>query len=100
MLAYQGEETCSGNGSSRVGSQCVNISAPMTLQPAVEVGTVSVTYQGVPVIACVTNGDGTSCTVTMTQQVCVSIPVRYGVTMTTGEAAIGCADHCIGTGCC
>lgn len=100
MLAYQGEELCSTGSCSKVATQCVNISAPMTLQPAAVVGTVAVTCQGTPTITCVTNGDGTSCTLTMTQQICVSVPVRYGVTMTTGEATIGCADNCIGSGCC
>lgn len=100
ILAYQGEETCPANGCGRVGTQCVNISAPMTLTPTAAVGTVSVTCQGTPSITCVANADGTSCTLTLTQQVCVSVPVRYGVAMAAGEATIGCADNCIGSGCC
>ena len=100
ILAYQGEETCPLSGCSRVGTQCVNISAPMILTPTAAVGTLTVTCQGTPVITCVSNEDGTACTLTLTQQVCVSVPVRYGVTMTAGEAAIGCADNCIGSGCC
>ena len=28
----------------------------------------------------------------MTQQVCVSIPVRYGVCIAAGDTTIGCAD--------
>ena len=47
-----------------------------------------------------TNADGTMCTVTLTQQVCVSIPVRYGVTMSTCDPTISCADSCVGCGCC
>lgn len=100
LLPYQGEENCSGN-CSKVGTQCVDVTAELTLEPTATVGTVTVTCQGTPRITCVTAPDGASCTVTLTQQVCVSIPVRYGVTTTTGEAVIACAgDGCIGCGCC
>lgn len=98
ILAYQGEETT--NGCNKVGTQCVNITAPMTLTPTAAVGTITVTCQGSPSVTCVTNDEGTACTLTMTQQVCVSVPIRYGVTTTTGEATIGCADNCVGSGCC
>jgi hypothetical protein len=79
----------------------VDVTAALTLAPTASVGTVSVTCQGSPAITCVTAPDGTSCTITMTQQVCVSVPIRYGVTLNTGEPTIACADNnCIGCGCC
>ena len=52
----------------------------------------TVTCQGSPSVTCVTSSDKTHCTVTLTQQVCVSIPVCYGVTMSTGDPTIACAD--------
>ena len=85
---------------SRVGTQCVDVAATLTLAPTAVVGTMSVCCQGTPRITCVTNDNGTSCTVTMTQQLCVSVPIRYGVTMTAGEPTIGCAENCVGAGCC
>jgi len=61
----------------------------------------TVACQGTPTITCVTAPDGSCCTITMTQQICVSIPVCYGVTMGGGETTIACADNnCIGCGCC
>ena len=51
-------------------------------------------------ITCATNADGTMCTVTMTQKVCVSIPVRYGTTISTCDPTITCAESCIGCGGC
>lgn len=98
ILPHQTEET--SGGCNKVGTQCVNITAPMTLTPTASVGTVTVTCQGSPAMTCVTNEEGTACTLTMTQQVCVSVPIRYGVTTTSGEATIGCADNCVGSGCC
>ncbi|WP_295579851.1 hypothetical protein [uncultured Oscillibacter sp.] len=100
ILPYQGEESCPLNGCNKIGTQCVDVSAPMTLTPTATVGTVTVSCQGTPSITCVTDPSGTSCTVTMTQQVCVSVPIRYGVTMTTSEPTIACADSCVGCGCC
>lgn len=98
ILPYQGEESCPLNGCNKIGTQCVDISEALVLTPAVTVGTATVTCQGTPSITCLTNAEGTACTVTMTQQVCVSVPVRYGVSMTSGEPTISCAEGCIGCG--
>ncbi len=101
ILPYQGEESCSMGGCSKVGTQCVDVTAELTLTPTASVGTVSITCQGVPDITCVTAQDGSCCTVTMTQQICVSVPIRYGVTLTNTEPTIACAgDSCVGCGCC
>lgn len=97
ILAYQGEESAVQSSCNRVGTQCVDVSAPLTLVPAAAIGTPTVACQGAPSITCVTDPAGTSCTVTMTQQICVSVPIRYGVTMTSGEPTISCAESC---GCC
>ena len=74
--------------------------APVILVPTAVMGSPTVTCQGSPNITCSTHADGTMCTVTLTQQVCVSIPVRYGVTMSTCDPTISCADSCTGCGCC
>ena len=100
ILPYQPEGTCPLNGCDKVGTQCVNVAAPLKLSPTAVVGTASVSCRGTPSITCVTEDGGASCTVTMTQQVCVSVPIRYGVTLTTGEPTIGCADNCVGSGSC
>lgn len=100
LLSCQTEESASG-GCSKIGTQCVDIAACLALTPTASVGTVTVSCQGTPCISCVTEPDGSRCTVTMTQQICVSVPVRYGVALTTGEPTIACADkNCAGCGCC
>ena len=83
------QETCE-----KVGTQCVDIAAFVTLTPEVTVGTATVTCRGTPVVTCETNDNGTSCTLRLVQQVCVSVPVTYGVAMDTGTTAITCADGC------
>lgn len=98
LLSCQVEENCPAGGCSKTGTQCVDIAAPLVLAPAASVGTVTVTCQGSPCITCVTEADGSRCVVTMTQQICVSVPVRYGVTLTAGEPTISCADG--SCGCC
>lgn len=85
-------------GCDRTIVQCVDISAPVTLTPTTSVGTVTVACQGLPTVTCTTDMDGTSCSVVMTQQVCVSIPVQYGVELTAGQSTIACADD--GSGAC
>ena len=80
----QAEEACPiGSGCNKISAQCVDVSAPMTLTPTASIGSVSVTCQGSPAVTCVTDP--------ATQQICVSVPVRYGVTMTAGDPTIACA---------
>lgn len=100
LLSCTADESCQPGGCGRVGTQCVDVTAPLTLTPTTVVGTMAVSCQGTPRITCTANADGTSCTVTMTQQVCVSIPIRYGVTMAAGEPTVSCAENCVGAGCC
>lgn len=85
---------CPQENCEKVGTQCVDIAAAVTLTPEVTVGAVTVTCQGTPVVTCETNGNGASCTVRLVQQVCVSVPVTYGVAMTAGDTTIACADGC------
>ena len=101
FLHCQTEGNCLPNSCSRIGTQCVDVSASVDLVPTVSIGTVAVACQGSPEITCVTNAGGASCTITMTQQLCVSVPVTYGVALTAEEPAIACADNnCVGCGCC
>lgn len=97
---YQGEDACQMNSCNKVGTQCVDVSAPLVLTPTASVGTVTVTCQGAPDVTCDTGAGGASCTVTMTQRVCVSVPIRYGVTLTSGEPSIACAGDAEGGGSC
>lgn len=100
ILPAQADESCLLNGCNKISTQCVDVTAPMTLTPTACVGTVTVSCQGTPTISCVSDPSGASVTVTLTQQVCVSVPVRYGVTMTAGDPTIACASGCTGCGCC
>ena len=96
----QGEESCPiGSGCNKISAQCVDVSAPMTLSATASIGTVNISCQGSPTVTCVTDPAGTSCAVTMTQQICVSVPVRYGVTMTAGDPTIACAPGAPGCSC-
>lgn len=90
------EESCPPAGCNKVATQCVDIAAPLTLNPTAVMGTPTVTCQGSPCVTCTTDCGGTSCTLTFKQQVCVSVPIRYGVTMASGEPSIECAEE----GCC
>ncbi len=99
ILPYQSEENCPQTGCNKTATQCVDVAAVATLAPAAVFGTPTFTCQGSPSTVCVTNEEGTLCTVTFTQRVCMSIPIRYSVTMTPGESSIACANSdAAGTG--
>ena len=88
ILPCPGEDS----GCNKIVTQCVDVTAPVTLVPTASLGTVTVACQGVPVVNCTTDPCGTSSTITVTQRVCVTIPVRYDVSMSTCDPTISCAD--------
>ena len=75
IIPCPGDETGNCN-CNKIVTQCVDVTAPVTLIPTASLGTVTVSCQGVPVVNCVPDPCGTSSTITVTQRVCVTIPVR------------------------
>lgn len=97
ILPYQTpEDACSVNGCNKVTTHCVDVTAPLTLTPTASIGKVTVACQGDPTVSCDSNPTGTSCIVTLTQKICVTVPVRYGVSMSADEPKIDC--NCCGSG--
>lgn len=84
---------CPGADCSKNGTQCVEISKQVTLSPSATVGTVTTSCVGTPSVSCETGTDGATCTVTLTQRVCVTIPVDYSVTLTDDGATIACGGE-------
>ena len=80
----------------------MDVAQELTLTPTAAVGTAVVTCQGTPKVRCETAEDGKTCIVTVTQRVCVSVPIRFGVTVEHGDTTIACAgesdgaEHCSG----
>lgn len=92
ILPYQPEDACPISSCNKNASQCVNVSAPVTLTPTAVVGNIGVACQGAPEVTCVTNHEGESVTVNVTQKICVTIPIRFGVEKADGDPRIACAD--------
>lgn len=98
ILPGQGEDGRPANNTcNKIITQCVDVKAPVILTPTACLGTVTVACQGSPCVTCETDPCGTSCTVTLSQQICVTVPVRYGVGLNSGEPTIACAE---GGSCC
>jgi len=92
ILPCKPEETNPPNACHKTVTQCVDISAPVILQPTARLDTVTVACQGAPRVSCVSDPSGTCTTVTVTQQVCVTLPIRYGISMSPSEPTITCAE--------
>lgn len=100
ILPYQGEDSCQPSGCNKIGTQSVDVAAPMTMTPIATVGTATVACQGNPTAACVTGEGGASCTVTITQRLCVSVPIRYSVAVSPDDPTIACAGSAESSGSC
>ena len=100
ILTYQSEDSCPASGCNKTGTQCVDIAETLTLTPEVTTGTAVIACQGSPSVSCETAADGASCTVVVTQRVCVSVPIRFNVVVETSDPAIACADSSDGIGTC
>ena len=83
----------------KVSTQCVDISLPMTVTPVAGIGTVTTSCQGVPAVTCVTADDRLSCTLTVTQRVCLNIPVRFSAVAESASPSIACAESGNGSVC-
>ncbi len=93
----QPEEHGKPGSCNKVATQCVDVAASLTLNPTAVMGTPTVTCQGSPCVTCSTDCGCNSCTLTFKQQLCVTVPIRYGVTMASGEPSIECTEE---SGCC
>ena len=105
MGNYYGRNECANTSVTsaccigKAGTQSVDISQPVVLTPTTSLGTVISSCPGNPTVTCVTAPDGASCTLTLTQRVCISIPVSYGVEVAPGEPIITCAEGSPSCGC-
>ena len=99
LLSRRPEEESLANVCNKVVTQSVDVTAPVILRPTASLGSVTVACQGAPTVRCDTDPDGACCTVTLTQQICVTMPVRYGVSLGSGEAMISCCRNECGPSC-
>lgn len=79
-----------------VGYQSASICVPVTVTPYAQAGMTTTKCCGNPVVTpgrdvCsgVRNG---SCFFTITQDICVAIPVEFGATATVGDSYVNCND--------
>lgn len=93
LLPFRQDECLASATCDKVGTQCVNIALPMTVTPVAGVGTTTTTCQGSPTVTCVTAADGLSCTLTVTQRVCLNIPVRFSAVAEAAAPTIACAGN-------
>ena len=91
ILPYQAEN-CQNAACDKMSTQCLDISLPLTVTPVAGVGTTTTACQGAPVVTCVRAPDGLTCTVTVTQRVCMTIPVRFSAVAEPTSAVIACGD--------
>ena len=84
-----------------LGQQMANVCLPVSVQPFATVGTIVTRCCGAAIIAPGTVCSGTpnmNCNFTISQRICVEVPVEFGATVTPGEAHVQCTgencDNC------
>lgn len=72
----------------RVVQQCTNIRVPIKLKPVANVGEIQSACCGKPEVSChlLKCGDDTVYELTITQSLCIRIPIEYGIEADVGEA--------------
>lgn len=85
------------NACARLANQCVEVSAPLVLSPTAVLGNITTTCQGNPTVECITNEDQTLSQVRLRQKICLTIPVRYGVSIAAETPRIACSEEQDGT---
>ena len=77
------------------GYQSTDVCVAVTVTPYAQVGTPVATCCGKPVITAGRTCGGTkkgSCTFTMTQTLCVAVPVTFGATAVVDDPYVDCGD--------
>ena len=89
-----------------VGYQSASICVPVTVTPFAQTGLTATKCCGTPVVTPgreVCNGmKNGSCVFTITQDICVAVPVEFGAVATVGDTYVSCnevSDNDICTGC-
>lgn len=77
-----------------VGYQAASVCVPVTVTPFAQAGVATTKCCGDPVVVQGQNVSGGvkngACTFTITQDICVSVPVDFGATAAVGDAYISC----------
>lgn len=78
----------------RVAHQFINACVPITVTPNASVGPTTTTCCGPALVGTAPCGgvEGGSCTFTMSQLICVEIPVNFSATAAPGQTWVDCAD--------
>lgn len=75
------------------GKQLAKVQLPVGIEPKAVLGCPTMHCVGEPCVECVYRNCG--CELTITQSICISLPVEYSLIAKTGEAQISCDDcHC------
>lgn len=90
-MALLEDQTCP-----TVGYQSASICVPVTVSPFAKTGATFTKCCGAPVvtpgkITCDSERNG-SCVFTISQDICVAVPVEFGATATVGDAFVNCNE--------
>ena len=87
-------------GCEKIGYQYLDISVPIEVSPNVTVGQIEAECCGEPSVCCKENSAGSTCEITVTQRISLSLPIRYGITACKGGNKINCAcsESCASSG--
>ena len=78
-------------------TQCADISLPIEIDPSVRVGRIQTDACGDPVVVCSHDPCHDTCRITITQRLCVRIPLTYYVSTCVEDPNTRC---CTGESCC
>lgn len=90
-MPIQEDQTCP-----TVGYQSASICVPVTVSPFAKTGMTFTKCCGAPVVVpgkvtCEGERNG-SCVFTISQDICVAVPVEFGATATVGDTFVNCND--------
>ncbi|MEG0369998.1 MAG: hypothetical protein RR593_08360 [Hungatella sp.] len=90
----EAQVTCTG-----VSAYYADLSVPIKIRPYAIVGNLETVCCGDPIISCRTgqgNNGSCGCEITITQTICIRIPVEYGTLADIGDTCISCKKNQVG----
>jgi len=96
-ISYEGDNPEPEPGCSVRGEQMADVCLPVSIRPFANVGMITTRCCGEPTItpgtAICQGTPDRNCDFTISQRICVLVPVEFGAEVTPGEARVGCSGN-------
>lgn len=77
------------NSCTKINRQCADVSIPLDIEPTADIEDIKISCYEAPCISFKKKCDN-KCSITITQRICLDIPITYSVSTNSGDLSVDC----------